>query len=395
MANNIYLASKPRYEILGGMRGVASILVMCFHLTMAYNFSRVDTPLGHVSMAVDFFFLLSGYVIGYAYDNRWDRMSVWNFCKRRLVRLHPMIVMGTLVGMVLFYFTGVYEPSDHSSHLVDQTSVGMLILITLLGMLLIPTPKSLDIRGWSETNNLNPAHWSLFFEYIANILYALFIRKFSKKVLAVFVLAAGFLTLDKALHLDVFGIYADMGGGRNSMSGGFYLTPQHLFIGFVRLFYPFFCGLLLSRIKARIQVSGGFWWCTFMLIVLLLMPFIRGGEIGTPGCMDGIYYAVSILVLFPLLVCMGAGSQVTGRSRRVCRFLGDISYPLYVTHNPLAFLQRKWVVEHPDAPLGQHIFIFVTLSFTAIALAWAMLKLYDEPVREWLKRKLWKKATDK
>ena len=101
MANNIYLASKPRYEILDGMRGVASILVMCFHLTMAYNFSRVDTPLGHVSMAVDFFFLLSGYVIGCAYDNRWDRMSVWNSRKRRLVRLHPMIIMGTLVGTVL------------------------------------------------------------------------------------------------------------------------------------------------------------------------------------------------------------------------------------------------------------------------------------------------------
>lgn len=122
------------------------------------------------------------------------------------------------------------------------------------------------------------------------------------------------------------------------------------------------------------------------------MPFIPGGEIGTPGCLDGIYYAVSILVLFPLLVCMGAGSRVTGRSSRVCRFLGDISYPLYVTHNPIAFLQRKWVMEHPDAPLSQHVFIFVILCLTAIALAWAMLRLYDEPVRKWLREKLWKKA---
>lgn len=390
--DNIYLASKPRYEILDGLRGVASILVMFFHFSMAYNFSRTETPLGHISMAVDFFFLLSGYVIGYAYDDRWGSMGVWGFCKRRLVRLHPMIVMGTLVGTVLFYFTGSFEPGDHSSHLVDQTPVGMLLLITLLGMLLIPTPKSLDIRGWAETNNLNPAHWSLFFEYIANILYALFIRRFSKKALAVLVLAAAFLTLDKTLHLDVFGMYADMGGGRNSIGGGFYLTGQHLFIGFVRLLYPFFCGLLLSRLGARIPVRGGFWWCTLMLTALLLMPFIPGGEIGTPGCLDGIYYAVSILVLFPLLVCMGAGSRVTGRSSRVCRFLGDISYPLYVTHNPIAFLQRKWVVEHPDAPLSQHVFIFVILCLTAIALAWAMLRLYDEPVRKWLREKLWKKA---
>lgn len=145
--DNIYLASKPRYEILDGLRGVASILVMFFHFSMAYNFSRTETPLGHISMAVDFFFLLSGYVIGYAYDDRWGSMGVWGFCKRRLVRLHPMIVMGTLVGTVLFYFTDSFEPGDHSSHLVDQTPVGMLLLITLLGMLLIPTPKSLDIRG--------------------------------------------------------------------------------------------------------------------------------------------------------------------------------------------------------------------------------------------------------
>lgn len=390
--DNIYLASKPRYEILDGLRGVAAILVMLFHFSMAYNFSRTGTPLGHVSMAVDFFFLLSGYVIGYAYDDRWDRMSVWSFFKRRLVRLHPMIVMGTLVGTVLFYFTGAIEPGDHNSHLVDQTPVGMLLLITLMGALLIPTPKSMDIRGWAETNNLNPAHWTLFFEYIGNILYALFVRRLSNKVLTLFVLGAAFLTLDKTLHLDVFGMYADMGGGRNSIGGGFYLNTQHVFIGFVRLLYPFFCGLLLSRLGARIKVRGGFWWCTLILVVLLLMPFVPGGEIGTLGCLDGIYYAVSILMLFPLLVCMGAGSQVTGRSSRVCRFLGDISYPLYVTHNPLAFLQRKWVVEHPDAPLSQHLFIYVTLCLVAIAMAWAMLKLYDEPVRERLKKILWKKT---
>lgn len=391
--NNTYLPSKSRYEILDGLRGVAAILVVIFHLTMGYNFSRVETPMGHISMAVDFFFLLSGYVIGYAYDDRWDRMSVWDFFKRRLIRLHPLIVMGTLVGTVLFYFTGSVEPGDHSSHLVDQTSVGMLMCITLLGVLLIPTSKGLDIRGWAETNNLNPAHWSLFFEYIGNILYALFFRKCSNRMLLVFVLASAFLTLDKTLHLDVFGMYVDMGGGRNSIGGGFYLTIPHFFTGLVRLLFPFLCGLLLSRLGARIHLRGGFWWCTLLLVVILLMPFIPGGEIGTPGCLDGIYYSVSILLLFPLLVCMGAGSQVSGCSSRVCRFLGEISYPLYVTHNPFAFLQRKWIVEHPDAPLSQHLFVAACIFTMALFVAYASYKLYDLPVREWLKEKLFNVPT--
>ena len=92
--------------------------------------------------------------------------------------------------------------------------------------------------------------------------------------------------------------------------------------------------------------------------------------------------------MFPLIVAMGAGSNVTGkRSVAICQFLGEISYPLYITHFPLIYMQIAWARNHPDAPLGMHVLLAVSIFILSIAIAYACLKLYDEPVREWLKRR--------
>lgn len=104
MKSNVYLASKPRYEILDGLRGVAAVLVVAYHLFETYYHGGTSQPINHGYLAVDFFFVLSGFVIGYAYDDRWDRMSTWGFVKRRLIRLHPMVIFGSLFGAALFYF---------------------------------------------------------------------------------------------------------------------------------------------------------------------------------------------------------------------------------------------------------------------------------------------------
>lgn len=92
------LASKPRFEILDGLRGVAAMIVVAFHLFETYSAGPSDQILNHGYLAVDFFFVLSGFVIGYAYDDRWGRMTTWNFFKRRLIRLQPMLILGTLIG---------------------------------------------------------------------------------------------------------------------------------------------------------------------------------------------------------------------------------------------------------------------------------------------------------
>ena len=83
---NVYLPSKPRYEILDGLRGVAALIILVFHIFEdEFMYSREPQWVNHGYLAVEFFFLLSGFVIGYAYDDRWDKMTLGGFFKRRLV----------------------------------------------------------------------------------------------------------------------------------------------------------------------------------------------------------------------------------------------------------------------------------------------------------------------
>ena len=69
-------------------------------------------------------------------------------------------------------------------------------------------------------------------------------------------------------------------------------------------------------------------------------------------------------------------------------FFGELSYPLYITHFPLVYLQKSWVYYHPDAPLSAHVAVAVCVYVMAVANAWAAYKLYDLPVRAWLKARL-------
>ena len=162
-----------------------------------------------------------------------------------------------------------------------------------------------------------------------------------------------------------------------------------LVVGLTRLLYPFFCGLLISRVGKLIKVRGGFWWCSLMIIILFCMPWMGLGTEGEARWTNGLYEAVCILICFPLIVAMGAGSSVTGsKSSAINKFLGEISYPIYITHYPLIYMQMSWADSHKDAPLGTHIFVAVCIFVLAILVAYGAYRLYDLPVREWLKKKL-------
>lgn len=386
---NVYLASKPRYAILDGLRGVAALVVILFHGFETYIPFFGTQHINHGYLAVDFFFVLSGFVIGYAYDDRWDRMSTWSFFKRRLIRLHPMVVAGTLFGACLFFF----GESDYFS-LIGGTEPWKFFLCIVLGLLMIPAGTGLDIRGWGETNSLNGPNWSLTFEYIGNILYAFVLRRLPTVVLGMLCVASAFLTMNLALGWDVFGFFAQP---KYDVIGGWSITPDQMYVGFSRLLYPFLCGLLISRLLPKfitkenpsgspLGIRGGFWWASLLLVVLFAVP-----QIGGKSCVaDGMYQVFAIVVMFPVIVLIGAGSKTTDkRSAKWCETLGNLSYPLYITHFPLMYMQMAWVSSHKDSPVWHHVVLNLGILLVAIGIAWAFLKLYDEPVRAWLKKKLY------
>ena len=383
---NVYLASKPRYEILDGLRGVAALMVVIFHCFETYVPHFGTQIVNHGYLAVDFFFVLSGFVIGYAYDDRWDRMTTWGFFKRRLTRLHPMVIAGMVVGASLFFFSGSYFPQTL------KVEGWKFALCFVMGLFMLPCGKGLDIRGWNEMNSFNGPAWTLMFEYIGNILYVILFRHLPKIALAVLCACCAVFTLDITLGWDLFGFFPE--GPHYTVIGGWSLDPQQIYIGFSRLLYPFLCGLLISRILpayrsvdnpsgSPIRLKGGFWWCALAVVILLSIPCIGGKQ---PGLADGLYQAVCILLLFPIIVLTGAGSVTRhAASTKVCKFLGDISYPIYITHYPIMYLQMSWVTDHQDAPLWIHIALNAGVVIMSILLAYGLLKAYDEPVREWLK----------
>jgi peptidoglycan/LPS O-acetylase OafA/YrhL len=363
------LQSKRHYPILDGLRGVASVLVIIFHTFEVYDGGDPKKQiLNHGYLAVDFFFLLSGFVVAYAYDDRWSRMSLVDFAKRRLIRLQPMVVMGSIIGAALFYFQG-----GSTFPLIAATPVWKMLLIMLIGCTLIPIPVSWDIRGWQEMHPLDGPAWSLFFEYLANIAYALVLRRLANRWLAVLVFFAGVFLLHMAITSH---------GG--DVIGGWSLTSHQLHIGFARLLYPFMAGILLMRLGKLVSVPGGFATASLLLIVALCFP-----RVGSPlhVWQNGLYDALCILIVFPVIVAIGAGSaESDGWLQRLSKFLGDLSYPLYITHYPLIYIQTAWVLQkHP--PLWQSIVVGVLLFVTAVTVAYACLKLYDEPVRRWLSAK--------
>lgn len=360
---------KPHYEILDGLRGVAALIVVAFHLFEIYAVEPLYVVpfVNHGYLAVDFFFVLSGFVIGYAYDDRWGRMTLWDFCKRRIIRLQPMVVVGAVIGGLCFYF-GAGKMFPH----IGEVPVWQMLLVMLAGCLMIPTSVAVR-QPWNEMFPLNGPAWSLFFEYIGNFLYATVVRRFSKRVLIAFVAASGVALL-----------WMTVGGSDGSVLGGHELTGRHFGIGMIRLLYPFFCGLLLFRLGRRIRLRGGFWICSLVLAVILFFPRPGGGE---ELWKNGLYESLSILFVFPLIVLAGAGSPIRGKvSVGICKFLGEISFPLYIIHYPFVYLFMAYVTEH-GMGWQESWPLMIAVGVGCIALAYGFLKLFDEPVRAWLRNR--------
>lgn len=365
-------SSKPHYEILDGLRGVAALLVVLFHVFEIHSHGDHSKQIiNHGYLAVDFFFLLSGFVLGYAYDDRWGKMTLKDFFKRRIIRLQPMIIIGSIIGALLFYFQD--SPALGWGG-INEVPVWKMLLVMLIGFTLIPVGKGLDIRGWNEMHPLNGPAWSLFFEYIANIVYALVLRRVSKIVLAILVVVAAGFTIHYALT-----------NPNGDIIGGWSIDDStQLKIGLIRLAFPFLAGLLLARIGKLRYTKNAFLSAALLLVVLLSVP--RLGDADSLW-LNGLYECFCLIIMFPFIIWLGAGGKVQGyKASKVCKFLGDISYPIYITHFPIAYVYMAWVTNN-NLTLEQSWHYGLLVVIAAVATAYLAMRFYDLPIREWLRKK--------
>ena len=368
------IQAKPRYELLDGLRGVAAFLVILYHFGEGFATSPVDQMMNHGYLAVDFFFVLSGFVIGYAYDGRWSRgMTAGRFMLRRVIRLHPMVVLSVMLGAVAYLLQGSVR--------WDGTPVPLphLLLALLLGLFLIPVlpGMSAEVRGNGEMFPLNGPSWSLFFEYIGSILYAIVLHRLSKKALAAVTALSG-IGLTAVILGNVSGAY-HVGVGWSAGGLGF-------LGGFLRLSFSFSAGLLMSRCFRKTNIRGAFWICAAAIALILSCPYVTTD--GNVSVLNGVYDCVCTLFLFPAIVYVGACGATTDRfSTNTCEFLGQLSYPVYIIHYPVMYLFYAWVWNN-GITLEEALPICAALFLGIIFMAWLALRFYDTPLRRYLSARL-------
>ncbi|RYY28057.1 MAG: acyltransferase, partial [Chitinophagaceae bacterium] len=229
------------FEILDGLRGIAAVAVVIFHFMEIVFPDPPANIIAHGFLAVDFFFCLSGFVIAYAYGNRIGEMHIKDFFKARLIRLHPLVVLGSLIGLLglLIHPLGAGP---------DNYSAGYIIILFLASILMIPFPFMPE--RYNNLFNLNAPSWSLFWEYVANILYATVLYKLARRYLL-------WLAIIAAVGLTIL-CYV-----RGSLLGGWGGTT--FWDGGVRLAFSFTAGMVVYRYRIIIPNKLGFPGLALML----------------------------------------------------------------------------------------------------------------------------------
>jgi peptidoglycan/LPS O-acetylase OafA/YrhL len=344
--------SRHVFEVLNGLRGIAAIAVTMTHLS--HYLAPIAPKL--VASAVDFFFILSGFVIASAYEQRLrDGMGIKRFALARVIRLYPMYLVGLIMGAVAVW---IYEHPPSEAGFAWHVFFNLFMLPSTA--VINPDHKALF--------PLNFVFWSLLFELLANLVYALIGRRLSNGVLG-FIIAAGFAglvatglitgTLDKGVQTAGF-----LGG-------------------LARVTFCFFAGVALYRLwLARpLQMSVH----PALLFVLLALPFAV-----KPEAPWGWYFELAVVTLWmPVMVWLGAASRANGIWLPVSAALGALSYPLYVIHAPVWTAVRAFNGWQGNTYLHEHAPVSgVLLTLTLMVVAWALDRYFDHPVRKALAGRL-------
>jgi len=314
-----------------------------------------DNFIAHSYLAVDFFFCLSGFVIAYAYDSKVESMGLIRFIQSRLIRLHPLVIIGALLGLITFIF-------DPFSNLYQGYGLGKTLLMFLSAALLIPYP--LVHERYFNLFHLNPPTWSLFWEYMANIFYVFVLYKVKNQLLWVLIVIAALLLGYEAYRI---GNLAVGWGGDNFFGGG------------ARIFYSFLVGMLVYRSNWIIKSRMGFMVMGILLFVVFLIPFNEK--------MNWITDSIAVIFYFPFLIALGAGATLTAGFDKICKFLGDISYPLYMVHYPFLWIYLSYV-ETKKPPMNDMVVVMIISLFLLIGLAYLTMVFLDQPIRKHFNNRL-------
>lgn len=348
------LASKQHFEVLDGLRGIAAVAVVVFHFMEIAVPDYNNSFIAHAYLAVDFFFCLSGFVIAYAYDRRLDKIGRTAFLKLRLIRLHPLVIIGSVIGLIVF----IADPFSTLFQVYAGKTLGMF----LSSCLMIPYP--LVHERYFNLFHLNPPTWSLFWEYIANICYAFFLFRMRNKITWVLTALAAIALCYEAKQSGYLGV----GWGGDNMMGGA-----------IRVSYSFLAGILVYRSGWMIRSKAGFVSTGILLLAVFLIPF--------SDKFNHLIDPLVVIFLFPLLVAIGAGAQVTPVMHRICKWSGELSYPLYMIHYPFIWLFMSYV-EKEKPGLREMTVIMITGTALLMLSAYLVLVYLDAPLRKFLKNRM-------
>ena len=351
-SSSVTFKSKTHFEILDGLRGIAALGIVVFHFIEMYT-PHPDDLIAHAYLAVDFFFCLSGFVVAYAYDDRLPQMGLIKFFKSRLIRLHPLVVLGTIFGLLAFIF-------DPFGNQWEAYSGWQLALLFLASILMVPYPIIAE-RAFNNFG-LNAPAWTLFWEYVANIAYALVLHRLKRIWLLLLTVVAAAVLFYVAISVGNTG-----GGwaGSNFWEGG------------ARVAFSFLAGMCLFRYQFIIKNKLGFPLIALLLSLAFFVPY--------RDSWNWLTEPLIIILYFPLLVSLGAGAVLNPSHEKICRFSGQISYPLYITHYFVlwAFGNYYGQVQPSHQTLA---WVIPSLIIGQIIIAYLAMKFYDLPLRKWLSR---------
>jgi peptidoglycan/LPS O-acetylase OafA/YrhL len=347
---------KHKFAVLDGMRGLAALGVLTFHVNQEFGVPQW-LPSGY--LAVDLFFILSGFVIAHAYDRRIAAgMGVRHFLKMRVIRLYPLYFLA-LVLLLASLAVALVFGHDVSANLGEK--------LTSLPYGLLMVPDLQNLGSSDPAFPLNPPSWSLFFELVINIAFVVFWKRLDKQLLTMVAAISG-LALVWLANTGY-----DLAGGW----GG-----PNLIVGLCRVSYSFPVGVILYRMRGSSVGRFGVSAIALVGTVALMAPS------QVAGFYPDFYDLVAILLISPLLVALGANcSRLPSWIENSCLILGTASYGIYILHTVLILPFKRvaqWVL--PQGLTENGALMTVCYTATIVMAALFSSKYYDRPVRTWLSR---------